>query len=536
MEEEAILAGLSTEQKAVIDAIKEGQNVFMTGSAGSGKTYVINCIQKLVCHGFIKKSLQLCATTANAANNINGITFHRFAGIGLGAHPPKLLYNWMKEAAADKIRGTQLLIIDEISMMDFNFFTTVFEVIKLVRRNGLSPTGGIQLVLVGDFSQLPTIMKNETTTTKTKKGDVYRDAIAAIQERQPNPTPIKYLFQCPIWEQMRLRYIKLNTNYRQKGDPIFYQILTKLRIGESLDEAEINLLKKRELGIMKNDLFKFGNVNEVNKQIETLTDEISQNDGTKVEIICKKIEILKKIRDTWNHTCIFSHRIDVNRLNEQRVNGLPGRPMKFSMLKTSFGGDNSQLINRFIKNMVVPEVSTFKIGTIVKICINLDPDAGLYNGAIGTIKRFGARSKYSNRDEKSTSGNGRTNASLKDLELKARMPSAIYITLNNDPNQSREIELSRYQWNVEDEDGVTICHLYQFPIVPIYGTTLHQIQGATLPHVIIGDNNFFNSGMGYVALSRSTSLDGLNFLGQFSTKKIWADRTVIEFISEKNIL
>lgn len=143
---------LNQKQLDAINAIKMGKNIFLTGPAGSGKSYVINQIRKI--YG---KRASITSTTGISAIQLSGKTIHSWAGIGLGNKSVNLLITEIKKTKAlYRWKYTKMLVIDEISMLAPSVFDKLNEIGQILRNNTL-PFGGIQLVLCGDFLQLPVI-------------------------------------------------------------------------------------------------------------------------------------------------------------------------------------------------------------------------------------------------------------------------------------------------------------------------------------------------------------------------------------------
>ena len=200
---------LNTQQIKSIKYFIEKKNIFITGQAGTGKTYVIKKIIEWCEQNKVK--YEKTALTGTAAILINGKTLHSWAGIGIGDKQVgfyiskinrvwALKKNWIK---------TDLLIIDEISMMDAKLLELLNTIAQIIRRNE-KPFGGIQLIFCGDFYQLPPVSKK---------------------------TDCKFCFESPIWKQCIEKVIVLKENMRQ-NDPIFQRCLKEIRKGKCSDETE----------------------------------------------------------------------------------------------------------------------------------------------------------------------------------------------------------------------------------------------------------------------------------------------------------
>jgi len=216
---------LNQDQKKAYEAILSGQNIFVTGPGGVGKSYLI---QKVVDALTLKgRRVGLTAMTGCAALLLgnHAKTIHSWAGIGLGTDPaPKLIQGVKRNSKAlRRWLITHTLILDEVSMLTPELLEKLDTVAKAIRKSE-KPFGGMQVVLVGDFFQLP---------------PVYKDSDMDMpQQEKP------FAFESPIWNKVIQRSIALTTIVRQK-DPAFQKILNEARIGE-VTQTSIELLKARQ--------------------------------------------------------------------------------------------------------------------------------------------------------------------------------------------------------------------------------------------------------------------------------------------------
>jgi ATP-dependent DNA helicase PIF1 len=202
---------MNTDQQLALNYIKNGFNIFLGGSAGTGKSYTIN---KIVEYCQNKgKSVAITASTGIAASSINGRTLHSFASAGLGkADVEKLIpYICSKRDAYNRWRNTDILIIDEISMLDYKFIIKLEKIARNIRRND-KVFGGMQLLLSGDFAQLPPVNVD------------------------------KYLFESEIWNKIVDKSVILSTIYRQT-DAVFTDLLARVRIGKTTND-DVKLFSK----------------------------------------------------------------------------------------------------------------------------------------------------------------------------------------------------------------------------------------------------------------------------------------------------
>ena len=149
------LSSLSDEQLRVVDQVRHGESVFFTGSAGTGKSYLMRRIIGML----PPDTTYPTASTGAAACLIGGTTLHSFAGIGTGSGSvEQCITQASREHKAKHWRKCKCLIIDEVSMVEGDYFDKLEAVARAVRRSK-EPFGGIQLVLCGDFLQLPPVSK-----------------------------------------------------------------------------------------------------------------------------------------------------------------------------------------------------------------------------------------------------------------------------------------------------------------------------------------------------------------------------------------
>ncbi|XP_013787138.1 ATP-dependent DNA helicase PIF1-like [Limulus polyphemus] len=195
---------LTTEQKHVLKAVMSGKNLFFTGSAGTGKSYLL----KRIISALPPNHTVATASTGIAACQIGGITLHSFAGIGSGSYSlEQCIKQAQRKEVAQQWRRCQHLVVDEISMVDGTYFQKLEKVARVVRNND-KPFGGIQLILCGDFLQLPPVSKSNENRL--------------------------FCFQTSAWKKCIQINMELTQVKRQK-DLRFINILNSIRLGRCPD-------------------------------------------------------------------------------------------------------------------------------------------------------------------------------------------------------------------------------------------------------------------------------------------------------------
>ncbi len=204
-------------QAKALAILKSGRNVFLTGSAGTGKTYLINqYIDYLKSHDI---DVAITASTGIAATHIGGQTIHSFCGIGIrDALTGKELKSIKeKKYISSNLTQISVLVIDEISMLHLKQLELVSKVLQYVRED-TSPFGGVQIVLCGDFFQMPPI-------SKTGESDYE-----------------KFAFMAPCWLSASFTVCYLTIQYRQSRNELM-DVLDEIR-GNRVSQSTHELLKR----------------------------------------------------------------------------------------------------------------------------------------------------------------------------------------------------------------------------------------------------------------------------------------------------
>ncbi|XP_035223707.1 ATP-dependent DNA helicase PIF1-like [Stegodyphus dumicola] len=164
---------LTAEQRSVMSAVMSGRNIFFTGSAGTGKSFLL----KRILGALPPESTFATASTGVAACQIGGITLHAFAGIGSGSAPvEQCIQQALKKGKSGSWKQCEHLIVDEISMVDGEFFQKIDKIARSVRNND-KPFGGIQLILSGDFLQLPPVCRKGQNRVFCFQSSAWRSSI-----------------------------------------------------------------------------------------------------------------------------------------------------------------------------------------------------------------------------------------------------------------------------------------------------------------------------------------------------------------------
>lgn len=410
--------------------------------------------------------MAVTASTGLAACNIGGVTLHSFSGIGLGKEPAEDLVKKIRRNAKAKQRWmrTKVLVIDEVSMVDGDLFDKLEQIARTIRNNG-RPFGGIQLVITGDFFQLPPVP------------DYGRQS--------------KFAFDAGTWTTSIEHTIGLHHVFRQK-DPVFAGMLNEMREGR-LTPASIAEFRKLDRPLAKSE-------------------------------------------DSIEATELFPTRLEVERANSVRMQQLHGDMFDFD---SKDGGSIIDKTHRdkLLSNCMAPEVVHLKKGAQVMLIKNMDDT--LVNGSLGKVTGFMTEQMFAlYKENEEAFLDGALEGGPTEAETRALQKSSI-LGVNTQQvyplvrfaiadGTTRDLLCKRESWKVELPSGEVQASRDQVPLILAWALSIHKAQGQTLERVRVDLGRVFEKGQAYVALSRATSMAGLQVL-RFDPRKIMAHDKVRTF-------
>ncbi|MBP6884207.1 MAG: AAA family ATPase [Candidatus Pacebacteria bacterium] len=393
-------------QTEALAIMKTGLNVYLTGSAGSGKTHTLReYIRWLDEHEI---PVAITASTGIAATHMNGQTIHGWSGIGIRETLDDFALEQLeqKQYLWKRFEKARVLIIDEVSMLHAHRLDMVERVCRRFKRNDL-PFGGLQVILSGDFFQLPPVTKSVNSKSKIEnseskiqsQSELFIDYDSGeIKEEIPESDMVVH---SRAWRAMKPAICYLTEQHRQEDD-VFLEILNAMRTN-TVDDTHKALVK--------------GRMN-------------AENIGTLP-------------------TKLYTHNIDVDSINHAELAKISGDTKEFVM-----AGKGSEFIVEALKKAcLAPERLALKIGAEVMFIKN-NYELGYFNGTRGKVSGFDSRGEpiveiYST-GRKLTVGamdweveeNGRVKASITQYPL--RLAWAITIHKSQGMSMdSAEIDLSK---------------------------------------------------------------------------------------------
>lgn len=531
---------LSDEQEAVLRLVRSGANVFFTGSAGTGKTFLLERIvqelrEKYADDARFKACVAVTATTGIAATHIGGQTLNAALGLGMPQRVSDFGRSMNLAHVRARLRRWEVLIIDECGMLSAEFLEEIEALLCSIRR-GLPPSkrdgddddhdrpaGGLQIIMAGDFFQLPPVSTACTPGTP-------RDAFLNHG----------YAFIAPAWARLHFESVVLRCVFRQ-SDEAMVAALGTIRRGAGADGSNAREARRALRRILRvcarpiapvtpPDDGGVGGVAVVSTQIFSRNrdvDAMNEQELRKacvatgadaVRLVAKDdviIEISSKNRDdggTGNKKRPLATQRDPFE-SFRLAAPPPAAPPPAAHAAEHHAPEHSAartklMRSEFFRDCMAASSLQLCVGAQVMLLRNLDPKEGRVNGSRGVVVGFlpwttlaggtatvpvlGTLDPIALRAWASTAA-----SSAASLQL----PVVRFVD-----GAERAIAPARFSSLVH---GVGECVRFQVPLKLAWAITVHKSQGMTLDAVRVSLKSMFAVGQAYVALSRARSLEGL---------------------------
>lgn len=488
---------LCKEQQDLVDLILSGRNVFFTGSAGCGKSTVLKAtVKKLREMG---RCVNVIAPTGRAALQVDGMSTWSYMGWTPDFHKLRLnelkTKGWRKHVT-QRFKMTDVLIIDEISMVENHHLERINECMKTIRCWSAQDKsyaldapafGGVQLIVTGDFCQLPPVKPFQFCIECGSEMlvDDDEDEFNCPENHGPFRETDKWAFKSSAWEEANFAHVNLKEIHRQ-SDESFIKMLQKCRLGISFTQHEMDTLMNHECDVTR-----------------------------ATRLLCRRKEVADENRRKFvaMKTPIETYKaLDGFRWYETN------HPMIGYYNKRNSDGTLEACKDHRLDAMV-----QLRGGMLVVLQVNLDMDKGLVNGSQGIIKGWEAFSDeklpkaYSKNMPLGVDTISGEHSRLREAQVRTFMASQTKARHWPRIRFHNGVERTIYPWcvvnSVGDSEPYSLLYRTQIPLVAGWAMSVHKSQGMTLDRVIVDLSNAFEEGQVYVALSRATSLGGLKVDG-----------------------
>ena len=455
---------------------RTGVNVFLTGKAGTGKTTFLRRLKERS-----PKRMVVVAPTGVAAINAGGVTIHSFFQFPLAPYIPGGSFNTKDEKyrfSKEKkniIRTLDLLVIDEISMVRADLLDQIDAVLRL-HKDRHRPFGGVQLLMIGDLSQLAPVVKDSEW--------------ALLREYYHTP----YFFGSHALQQTQHVTIELTHVYRQT-DHTFINILNEVRENRLTAESLARLNSRVvESGKMKDESGKLKDEPKVASRREKQSAKMMvegphPKDNSHLSSLNFPLDSDGTIRLT-------THNATANRYNEERMDALEGVRFSYKAEVTGTFPESSY---------PAEEKLVLKKGCQVMFLKNDSQGSRYYNGKLGII---------SDIDGEHIRVRGIDDGEEIDVEPDV-WTNARYV-IDKETKEIRE--------EIEGE-------FRQYPLRLAWAITVHKSQGLTFDRAVLDVNAAFAAGQVYVALSRCRSLEGLVLTAPLLPSSVRTDALVTDYMN-----
>jgi len=341
-----MVKGLSTEQKIALEKFANRENIFLTGPAGTGKTYLIQKMYEVACMNGSKK-VAICAMTGCAALLLqcNAKTLHSWSGIKLakGSKDDVVRSVIHNKYAIKAWKNAQILVLDEVSMLSRKVFEIIEEIGRRVKHSD-APFGGIQVIFIGDFFQLPPVGTHG------------------------EPDTSKFCFESPKWYDVFApeNHIELKTIFRQQ-DSTYIDILQEIRQG-NIQQSSIDLLSKYVKRTYEESQEKTPTKLFPNRVKADLTNSTMYSKINEEEVVYN-IDVMTNCIVKLDNTKTFT--------KEELIKIKNAKPKDLEM--------EAQYLTT---NCPCQPLLRLKKGCLVMCTVNLDMNAGICNGSQGIVVDF----------------------------------------------------------------------------------------------------------------------------------------------------
>jgi ATP-dependent DNA helicase PIF1 len=402
---------LSPEQQLALSAVMSHSNVFITGPGGTGKSHLIELIVKSLTQNMRK--VEVVAATGTAAQQVNGQTLNAFFGFGI----PRAVEDFKKISSTaqqiERLTSLDVLIIEEVSMVSGELLDNIDPIVRRVRGREHEPFGGIQIVFVGDFFQLPPVRERAAVAPEPK------DARAPKVQHFLNRG---YAFESKAWLALNVEMHELTRSFRQ-SDQVFVSALNEVRYGRLGPETQALLSR-----------------------------------------CSRPLQVTHGIVPTK----LYCKNANVDAENSEELQKLQGRLVQLRALNNTPDHMRNADQHAFWRNCLAAPVLQLKEGAQVMLLRN-DPDKKLVNGSKGIIVGFVSRDEAIKSCDRGPKGQEQTKW-LQYQDPSALIPKVLFL-------ECKTPHIILPETFSHEVKGQGVLSRQQIPLMLSWAITVHKSQG-----------------------------------------------------------
>ena len=521
---------LDPEQQRALAAAIAGHNLFLTGGAGTGKSFTLKAIISALVELHGERHVAVTASTGAASVHVDGQTLHSLAGVGVPQHVSDFGRMWSGQKAL-AWKELKVLIVDEVSMLDAEYLDHLSMAVdrivnwhdidaarKASVERAAAPFGGrIQLIFTGDFMQLSPVKRDAASA---RRSALPCERLASLKDapmvgpRGGAPAPPFHAlethgqpaFKSVCWREAKLEVVVLSTQHRQQQDTLL-AALNHVREGR-VHEAAVKALLQQT----RRPLETQPRGEEPIRLFCTNAQCDQVNEQRLMALVAGGAETVRYVaKDT----------VEVDRETVQE--------------ELLAGGDEAEVVARLEEELwqnhfrehhrrgeredpKYDEASTYAVGAQVMLIQN-EPPGGFVNGDRGEVVAF----RHATEEEiERREADGRA---LLPGEAAQKYPLVRFHRTNRHGEDERLVLPADARRRLY---RVGLCVRRGLPLRHAWAITVHKSQGMSLPRLVVELGNAFAEGQCYVALSRATSLDGLQCTS-FSHERVRISHDALRF-------
>ncbi len=493
--DEEMARGLSAGQRCALEMALSGATMFLTGCAGTGKSFLLRRIVAAL-RGQRRRTI-VTAPTALAACALGGVTLQSFAGVGRGDGAAEKIRSSLSGAARERWSGTDVLVIDEVSMVSAGLLERV-DVAARAARSSERPFGGVQILFAGDFFQLPPVFRSDPSSGDGAGAGAGPDG--------------RMCFQSQRWKDVvGGNVVVLKEVFRQR-DAEFVRALNDLRVGDSKSARVAALVKEAAEREPPRDAVHLFSHNEPAERVNRT--QLARLPGGAIEYTARDTGSRDSLVTQLQHGCLAPASLMLKvgaqvlllaNLDRKRglVNGMRGVVVGFEWRQSDAKWKRQASKNKFVERPSSTSSPTSTAPSAPPL-----PSSSSSSSPRGTEEDVAATLVLRKRSADSPSA---ASGEQEPPPIPFDVPPIPVVRFEFPDGTKRDEPIDKHAFRVEDpvDPQRLFAERVQVPLRLAWAISVHKSQGMTLPRMCAHLEGTFECGQAYVALSRASSRAGL---------------------------